>query len=308
MSGPEPHQVRPRRGRPHRGRSHRGEPKVGANQPDLSKYIVDHKWAPGFPHVPLVSPGEFDTKIDLNSEFEGIDPIEKEKESLENYLNELRHKAEHHSILSNQDKLRYLENSIKQVVLKRPQLYCIDVEAYERNQSLVTEIGISMYKREKYSSRTTPLITAEHIIIKEHLKKRNGKFVPDNKDNFLSGQSFLMSSSEAKRYMQDSITQMFDDNYAILIGHGIGSDIDWLASEGIYFPENVEVIDTQKLWACSRGKNGGSLEKILKYLEIPYSNLHNAGNDAFFTLQVFLKLCDPKARIQYNLDTEVTVV
>jgi hypothetical protein len=54
---------------------------------------------------------------------------------------------------------------------------------YERNQKLMTEVGVS--ESEKFGT----ISKTHHLIIEENLTKRNGKFVPDHSDKFCFGDS-----------------------------------------------------------------------------------------------------------------------
>lgn len=80
----------------------------------------------------------------------------------------------------------------------------------------------------------------------------------------------------------------------IIVGHDVKQDIDYLNSLGfdVYEMANLlEIVDNQKLHQHRRKfYNGQSLCAILAGLEIPYRFLHNAGNDAVYTLQSLLSL------------------
>lgn len=80
----------------------------------------------------------------------------------------------------------------------------------------------------------------------------------------------------------------------VIVGHDVKHDIEYLHSldYDVYGMENLlEVADNQKLHQHrSKFSNGQSLCAILAGLDIPYRYLHNAGNDAVFTLQSFLCL------------------
>ena len=78
----------------------------------------------------------------------------------------------------------------------------------------------------------------------------------------------------------------------ILVGHDISQDINYLQRLG-YNPLNLssllEIIDTASLYrALKRDNNARSLGAILLDLGIAGWNLHNAGNDAAYTLQALL--------------------
>ena len=75
-----------------------------------------------------------------------------------------------------------------------------------------------------------------------------------------------------------------------LIGHNIKSDIKFLKGSSSQKIE-IPVFDTQVMYRqFTLSDNFLSLVKVLDELGISHSNLHNAGNDAFYTLEVFKKL------------------
>lgn len=80
----------------------------------------------------------------------------------------------------------------------------------------------------------------------------------------------------------------------VVVGHDVKQDIQYLNSLdfGVYGMENLlEVVDNQKLHQHrSKFYNGQSLCAVLAGLKISYRFLHNAGNDAVYTLQSLLRL------------------
>lgn len=73
-------------------------------------------------------------------------------------------------------------------------------------------------------------------------------------------------------------------------------------SLGVNFPTGYQTIDTNHLCRISHGRANISLKKALEAVDIPYAYLHNAGNDAYYTLLLAMKLCDPQSRVRYGLD------
>ena len=62
----------------------------------------------------------------------------------------------------------------------------------EGNTSVVTEIGLAFFTA---SGRGT--FRHRHILVEEHLSRRNGKWVADNRDRFLFGNSEVMPLAQA---------------------------------------------------------------------------------------------------------------
>lgn len=80
----------------------------------------------------------------------------------------------------------------------------------------------------------------------------------------------------------------------VVVGHDVKQDIQYLNTLDfdVYEMENLlEIVDNQKLHQHrSKFYNGQSLCAVLAGLDISYRFLHNAGNDAVFTLQSLLRL------------------
>lgn len=80
----------------------------------------------------------------------------------------------------------------------------------------------------------------------------------------------------------------------VLVGHAIGADITFLKDMG-YDVTNLsnlkDTIDTGDMWMyLKKAANPANLGAVLQDLGIIGWNLHNAGNDAVYTLQVMIGL------------------
>lgn len=197
--------------------------------------------------------------------------------------------------------IQRLRKYMETVYLKERPLVAIDVEAWEKNLKKVTEIGISVYDPRLQSDSPFPLIKTFHLIVKENLQFNNGKYVPDNKKKFMGGTSRVLSFKESKEFVQLIVEQYINVSGGALVGHQIDGDIKWLKSIGVRLPDAVECVDTLKIHSFSRA-TGGTLRGILRTVGIPHANLHNAANDAYYTLLAALAYCDPAFRTHYNLD------
>lgn len=107
--------------------------------------------------------------------------------------------------------------------------------------------------------------------------------------------------------MSRIILEYISNRNGAFVGHHIEGDIKWLKSLNIEIPDNVNTVDTHKLYTISRSR-GGTLRGVLRLLGIPHGFLHNAGNDAYFTLLAAMALCDPEVRISKGLDAFYDVV
>ncbi|CCF57682.1 hypothetical protein KAFR_0D00350 [Kazachstania africana CBS 2517] len=216
----------------------------------------------------------------------------------------------------------YLKNAFRIISMKEAILFSIDIEAFEMQNDIITEIGISIYDPRENLDSVMPIFKNYHIVIKESLHIRNSKYICDYKDCYLLNESIVLTLKESINFIQNLI-----DFYMIpqtqedltwkrsIVGHNVKQDINWLLDLGVKFPtekinfdltgnlmKNITVIDTEKIHKLLYGEIYSNLGKILKLYEIPHSFLHNAGNDAFFTLELLMVICDFKQRKIKRLD------
>lgn len=213
----------------------------------------------------------------------------------------------------------YFEQTMNLIYLRQTILFSVDIEAYEYDYEVVTEIGITIYDPRENLFSLTPTFRNFHICVSESFELRNGKFVPDFKDCYLLGESMVIPLQECINFLQSLINYYMrikteeDRTWKrAFVGHNISGDLKWLKGLGIKLPDDldydlnnndrVKVVDTQTLFISLYGNRGSSLGNILRILNIPHSYLHNAGNDAYFTLQSLFYMCDIGKRNQMCLD------
>lgn len=143
-----------------------------------------------------------------------------------------------------------------------------------------------------------------HLIPESHFSKRNGRYVPDHKFEFNFEKSLIMKESLCKEVIEETLKLALKNGNVILVGHGVKSDLVALDRAGINL-RSIEhtwrVLDTEIIWReCSEAKFS-SLERVLTYLRIPHRNLHNGGNDAFYTLQLAFFLTSKRFRNSHRL-------
>lgn len=219
------------------------------------------------------------------------------KQNLEDYFKhrEFRFKGENQQ----KDLRKWMES----IYLGKKILIAIDIEAWERNINKVTEIGIAVYNPDDQLCSILPNIYQFHILIKEHEKMYNGRYCPNNKGNFMGGVSYTLELAESKKFVESVINKYIRESKEgiVLVGHHIEGDLKWLRSIGIQFPGDVPVVDTARIHSLSY-ESGGSLRGLLRKVGIPHGYLHNAANDAYYTLLASLAYCNPNTRIQNDLD------
>lgn len=134
----------------------------------------------------------------------------------------------------------------------------------------------------------TNTTTITHIIVTDHIHLKNGRFVADNRDKFNFGHSRFLPLKSAL----DHVLAVLTTPNSCLIGHNINADIKFLKS--VSFKKlDMPIFDTQIIYKQAiLSEQILGLVRVLDAMEIPYSNLHNAGNDAYYTLEVFKKLME----------------
>jgi hypothetical protein len=202
-----------------------------------------------------------------------------------------------------------------------PVFVCIDLEAYEFAQEKITEVGVSILDS-RHVIGTDPgpdgmewlsKITTRHLIIEEHKRLINKRFVHGCPDKFNFGKSEIVPLSR----VHATLTHLFDNpspgsvltsdrgpRKLILVGHGLSNDTAYLNK--LKFDPHakgniIQDVDTQRF--AGTKKQTVSLSRLMAGLGVNPENLHNAGNDAAYTLQALLLMTvqhtnDPGAYIK----------
>ncbi|CAG8692466.1 1523_t:CDS:2 [Dentiscutata erythropus] len=186
-------------------------------------------------------------------------------------------------------KLRGMKNmweKARNMIQEKKNLFmAVDVESYERDHSCILEVGWSMYDSKN------DLIMDRHFCVTDYRHLRNGQFVPDMKDRFTFGTSVWANQKTIKdEFTKDLESQL---GSVVLVGHDIKTDVKYLESMGIDVSSVIERFDTADMNAARVGKPNEriNLGRLLDELDIENYSLHNAGNDAHYTLRLFLELC-----------------
>lgn len=180
----------------------------------------------------------------------------------------------------------------------------IDLEFWEFRNDDLTEIGIAVYdptRLPKDSHPIVPKIKSCHFVVEENKHRTNGKFVPDNMFKYSYGETLIMKMADCKTAVNTILESLAKNNNLVILGHGVSGDIRMLRKEGFTIPKH-EILDTNTIWRITRPEGFGSLTKLLVYFNIPHALMHNAGNDAYLNLYLFLVLCDPEVRREMKLD------
>ncbi|KAL8727961.1 MAG: hypothetical protein Q9166_005726 [cf. Caloplaca sp. 2 TL-2023] len=211
---------------------------------------------------------------------------------------------------------------------------CVDVEAYEKDNRPVTEIGVSTLDIRDLVDLPPgdcglawrKKIRARHFRIKETAHLHNTEFVAGCAERFESefGVSEWISFRDAPRIIaacfrppysrridemdgqskgDGDLMDYFTKRQLILVGHDVKQDIEYLRQIGYdvsALSNIIEALDTADLYrAWKHHQNPTKLGSILVDLEMIGWNLHNAGNDAAYTLQALIgiAICSRKSSL-----------
>lgn len=187
---------------------------------------------------------------------------------------------------------------------------CVDIEAWEKNSKMITEIGVATLDTRdikgvlpgKNGEYWMAKIRARHFRIKEHAHLHNTEYVEGCADKFDFGKSEFIALNDAPKVIASCFKPPFSgpdqvsdpDRPIILLGHDTAADVNFMSQLG-YDVHNLrnlqEIADTASMWRyLKREPNPRNLGMILYELEIAGWNLHNAGNDAVFTLQAMIAM------------------
>jgi len=175
-------------------------------------------------------------------------------------------------------------------------MFCaIDFEAWERDHTLITEFGWSFIRLDP----DRPLIEGKgHLIVEEARGYVNSVFVKDCRHHYNFGGSITLKRKAFKTKIQELFEEMKEHQPVFFVFHDNNQDIKYLNQLDVdltgktdFIPDSkIEsgfyVVDTADLIGALLGESGNkkSLSKMCNLLQLSTVNLHNAGNDAYYTL------------------------
>ena len=214
---------------------------------------------------------------------------------------------------------------------------CVDVESYERAHHKITEVGVATLDTRELASISPGqdgaswrgLIRARHFRIKENAHLVNSAFVTGCPERFDFGESTIVSLAEAPAHVAACFSPPFGAHHnngvesivdlmkgvnlnekrnLIFLGHDTLGDVRYLQDLG-YDPMKVEnlleALDTAVMYRVWRREhNPTKLGRILDDFDIAGFNLHNAGNDAVFTIQAMLAICVREASMRASSELD----
>ncbi|KIK92712.1 hypothetical protein PAXRUDRAFT_13075 [Paxillus rubicundulus Ve08.2h10] len=228
-----------------------------------------------------VSPVQFQTKEELRKALKQIEKNNRRLKGVDPTLNTRRDIFER----------------VRSFWSRKQGVWCaLDFEAWDRDHTLLTEFGWSIVRWEDEQQ----IEERGHLTVKEH-KYYTNTFVPDNRERFSFGTSEEVSKTTFKQRIQTLVSELQTAGPLFLVFHDNSQDIKYLKSKNVEVQlpnmafllpdtlpqDGVFIIDTSDLFAALEGEGGGnrrSLDRVCRHLQIPTAYLHNAGNDAHYTL------------------------
>ncbi|XP_031572321.1 uncharacterized protein YDR514C-like [Actinia tenebrosa] len=166
---------------------------------------------------------------------------------------------------------------------KEMKFLCFDLEVYDRDWNTMLEIGYVEFTL-KEGDRPEYF----HAVVNDKIRNRKGF---DNKEKFKFGTTVRMPLKDAGEELKRAIA-----GSDALVTHSGHNDERYLAENGIVI-ENKPLFDTQVLGlnllpTGPKKPTTWSLKRILEETHILHdeSILHNAGNDAHYTMMAFKAL------------------
>lgn len=182
----------------------------------------------------------------------------------------------------------------------------IDIETYAGSQTIL-EIGLAwIFGHEVWGGQNyAPPIQCHHLIVEDNIcLKNHGEY--DQRENFRFGISHRVSEAEVSATMARLLpASVRKGAHIFLVGHTIWNDIAWLEHIDVDASELLPrflVCDVGQAFQFSRdATQSTSLGRMLTHYGLSGENLHNAGNDAYYGIQVTLKMMEELGRKQMEI-------
>ncbi|KAJ4379010.1 hypothetical protein N0V86_005887 [Didymella sp. IMI 355093] len=214
---------------------------------------------------------------------------------------------------------------------------CVDVESYERAHHMITEVGIATLDTRDLANiapgidgdKWRPFIRTRHLRIREHAHLVNSVFVQGCPDRFYFGESSIVPLAEAPAEVAACFSPPFGAHHTnsvestadlmsgvdlnekrnlIFLGHDTVGDVRYLQNLGfdpMKIENLLEALDTAVMYRVWRRElNATGLGRILHDFDIAGHGLHNAGNDAAYTVQAMLAICVREASLRDSPELE----
>ncbi|KAJ5723359.1 hypothetical protein N7488_001394 [Penicillium malachiteum] len=190
----------------------------------------------------------------------------------------------------------------------QPIFFSIDCEWVERSIWTLTEVGISILDTfdlinlppGDYGESWKKTIRSYHLRVSEHESHVNKEFCQGCPENFEWGQSHFVDSDRMGMAIDQCLLSRGEGRNMILVGLSMDHDVQLLRQTGSqYFAESDEDpfydrLDIANLFRVVRNSDSNEnlgLSRLLGELNELHSEwLHNAGNDARYTMHALVRI------------------
>jgi len=200
---------------------------------------------------------------------------------------------------------RHAFDRVRTLWAEKKGVWCaLDFESWERDHTILTEFGWS-YVGWKNGTRVE---NRGHLIVEEARNYTNSQYVPDYRYNYVHGKSEIVKKAMFKQRIHNLLKSFSEFGTIFLVFHDNSQDIKDLQKlevdlEGLTYigslPDNVPqdakiIVDTADLIGALLGEENDKrkLSQTCRLLQIDTEFLHNAGNDAHYTLLAMQSLAD----------------
>lgn len=212
-------------------------------------------------------------------------------------LENLKRKNEEILFQRNVRGIRLLDQIRKNLTEKPCVILAMDLEVFENNPEEILEIGYSLFRMD--SIETDYILKRKHYVIIDNKHLKNEQLMPDNRDKFRFGKTEEITMTAAKKVIEQVVGRA-----SYIAAHAAENLEEYLEQRGINL-HGVEVVDTKLLHTAVCPFVGEHAQRdlcrIMEDFDIPLDSnenidvdvsqvLNNAGNDAFYTMEVFKTL------------------
>ncbi|KAJ3958301.1 hypothetical protein N0V92_005134 [Colletotrichum tropicale] len=229
------------------------------------------------------------------------------------------------SVTEGKDKKVKVDEPVPHVLDKDVVFMCIDIEVAEEHHGTVLEVGMTTLDTRdivgvppgKVGRDWFPYIKSRHLITEDYKHIVNKKYIKGCPDLFDFGESEYPKRKDLRDEILNAFAELSSADKdkpprnIVLVGHGLSSDLTFMTGMDVHpwsVPGMIRCLDTKDMHQAWREETQGrSLVFVLQDLDIPSKNLHNAGNDAAYTLRAMLGLA-VRAKIDEQAAAEKKVV
>ncbi|CAK4031612.1 hypothetical protein DOTSEDRAFT_58207 [Lecanosticta acicola] len=211
-----------------------------------------------------------------------------------------------------------------------PIFIAIDCEAWEKPPRPVTEIGVATLDTRDLKGIAPGLngeswhqyIRGRHFRIIEYKNYTNSEYIQGCPDRFEFGDSEFVGNDSISSVLASCFREPFskkdeapsaegeepEKRNIVIVGHDLGQDITYCHNIGFSVLNRGNILDTVDTVnmhrAYSKDPNARSLGQVLSEFDLSGWHLHNAGNDAVYTLQAMLAIAVKSASQRGSQESE----